>query len=72
MSGSWAGGRTIAGAAALAVQRINADAGLLGGMRVEYVWEDVGCSTVYKALQGIQKLLADPKIDGIVGPGEYW
>ena len=68
VSGSWTTGRTIAGAAALAVKRINDDAGLLGGMRVEYTWTDVGCRP-YKAVEGTLKFMADPKIDGIIGPG---
>jgi ABC-type branched-subunit amino acid transport system substrate-binding protein len=50
------------------VQRINADPSLLGGMRVEFVFEDVGCGT-YAAVSGVQKLLSDPKIDAIFGPG---
>jgi hypothetical protein len=68
VSSSWTAGRTIAGAAALAVKRINDDAGLLGGMRVEYTWSDVGCRP-YKAVEGTLKFMADPKIDGIIGPG---
>ncbi len=68
ITGSWEAGRTIPGAAALAVQRINADPSLLGGMRVEFVFEDVGCGT-YRAVLGVQKLLSDPKIDAVFGPG---
>ncbi len=68
ITGSWKAGRTIPGAAALAVQRINADPSLLGGMRVEFVFEDVGCGT-YRAVSGVQKLLSDPKIDAVFGPG---
>ena len=68
LSGPWKAGRTIPGAAALAVQAINADPSLLGGMRVEFVFEDVGCGT-YAAVSGVQKLLSDPKIDAIFGPG---
>jgi ABC-type branched-subunit amino acid transport system substrate-binding protein len=68
ITGLWKAGRTIPGAAALAVQRINADPSLLGGMRVEFVFEDVGCTT-YKAVTGLQKLLSDPKLDAIFGPG---
>ena len=64
---SWTG-HHIAGAAALAVQRINADSSLLGGMRVEYTWEDCGCSTL-RAMDSVLKLLSDPKIDAIIGPG---
>jgi hypothetical protein len=68
LTGPWKAGRTIPGAAALAVQRINADPSFLGGMRVEFTFEDVGCRT-YKAVTGVQKLLSDPKIDAVVGPG---
>ena len=50
------------------MQRINADPTLLAGMRVEFTFEDVGCRT-YKAVTGVQKLLSDPKIDAVVGPG---
>ena len=68
ITGLWKAGRTIPGAAALAVQAINADPSLLGGMRVEFVFEDGGCKT-YKAVTGLQKLLSDPKLDAIFGPG---
>ena len=69
LSGSWKGGRTIPGAAELAVQRINNDAGLLGGMRVEYVWLDAGFA-VLSGNEAIAKLLANKDIDAVVGPGE--
>ena len=69
ITGSWKAGRTIPGAAALAVQAINADPSLLGGMRVEFTVEDVGCRT-YKAVTGVQNLLSDTKIDAIFGPGK--
>ena len=68
VSGSWKAGRTIAGAAALAVQRINDDAGLLGGMRVEYVWVDSGF-TVAAGNEAVAKLLANKDIDAVFGPG---
>ena len=69
VSGSWTAGRTIAGAAALAVKRINDDAGLLGGMRVEYVWVDAGF-TVSAGNEAIAKLLANKDIDAFFGPGK--
>jgi hypothetical protein len=69
ITGSWKAGRTIPGAAALAVQAINADPSLLGGMRVELTFEDVGCRT-YQAVTGVQNLLSDTKIDAIFGPGK--
>ena len=43
-SGAWDVGKRIAGAAAFAVERINADETLLPGRRLEYSWEDAGCS----------------------------
>ena len=48
-SGSWTPGRTILGAASLAVERINSDASLLGDKKVEFVWRDSGvCARTLK------------------------
>jgi hypothetical protein len=69
LSGPWKAGRTIPGAAALAVQRINADPSLLGGMRVEYVYVDAGF-TVSSGNDAMSKLLAMKGLDAIFGPGE--
>ena len=44
MSGSWDIGLRIAGAAALAVARVNADKTLLPGRLMQYSWADSGCS----------------------------
>jgi hypothetical protein len=44
MSGLWDGGKRVAGAAALAVERVNANKALLPGRRLEYGWADSGCS----------------------------
>ena len=37
-------GKTIAGAASLAIERINNSSALLPGVRLEYEWSDSGCS----------------------------
>ena len=52
MSGSWLGGPLVAGAAAVAVQRVNADKKLLPGRVFEYSWADSGCS----AKQGLKAM----------------
>ena len=69
LTGPWKAGRTIPGAAALAVQRINADPSLLGGMRIEYVYVDAGF-TVSSGNDAMSKLLAMKGIDAGFGPGE--
>ena len=74
LTGPWKAGRTIPGAAALAVQRINADPSLLGGMRIEYVYVDAGF-TVSSGNDAMSKLLAMKGIDAVFGPGEpipFW
>ena len=68
LSGPWKAGRTIPGAAALAVQRINADPSLLGGMRVEYIYVDAGF-TAAAGTEAALKLLAMKGIDAVFGPG---
>ena len=70
VTGSWRGGRTIAGAAALAVQRINADSSLLGGMRVEYAWADAGCG-VKSGVDAQAMLLGSNRLDAVIGPGAH-
>ena len=57
MSGSWDSGRKTAGAAALAVERINADKTPLPGRRLEYSWADSGCSA-QQGLAAMGELLA--------------
>ena len=69
ITGPWKAGRTIPGAAALAVQRINADPSLLGGMRVEYVYVDAGF-TAAAGTEAALRLLAMKGIDAVFGPGE--
>ena len=41
---SMPGGRTVAGALELAVQRVNADPSLLPGLTLKYTYGDSGCS----------------------------
>ena len=68
-SGSWDIGLRIAGAAALAVERVNADKALLPGRRFEYSWADSGCSA-QKALKEMGDLLRKAsKVDAVIGPG---
>ena len=69
MSGSWDGGKRVAGAAALAVERINADKDLLAGRRLEYSWADSGCSAK-QGLAAMGKLLeGESRVDAVIGPG---
>ena len=76
MTGSWASGRTIAGAASMAIERINSDPTLLGGGRrrkpvvAELKWLDSGCSAG-KGLESMMELLADTKVAAVIGPGAH-
>ena len=54
-SGAWARGPNIAGAAALAVEQVNADSTLLPGRMLIFSWEDSGCSA-QQALAAMGKL----------------
>ena len=69
MSAIWDGGQRIAGAAALAVEKVNADSALLPGRVLQYSWADSGCS----AQQGLkamgQLLMGVRRIDAVIGPG---
>ena len=56
-------GNRIAGAAALAVERANADNALLPGCRLQYKYMDSGCST-WQGLQAMGELLAGVNILG--------
>ena len=59
----------IAGAAALAVERVNADKSLLPGRRLEYSWADSGCSA-QQGLAAMGKLLGGvSRVDAVIGPG---
>ena len=69
VSGSWDVGTRVAGAAALAVERVNADLTLLPGRKLEYSWADSGCSA-QQGLTAIGELLArQGRIDAVIGPG---
>ena len=69
MSGSWRGGPQIAGAAALAVEKVNADATLLPGRRLEYSWADSGCSAK-QGLAAMGELATRARVpDALIGPG---
>ena len=69
LTGAWDGGCRIAGAAALAIDRVNADSRLLPDRSLEYNWEDSGCSA-QQGLKSIGKLLAgESRISAVLGPG---
>ena len=68
MSGSWKRGRTIAGAATLAVERIKLDASLLPGLRIQYEWLDAGCN-VSQGITSLQALLKNSELSAVIGPG---
>ena len=68
VSGSWDGSLRIAGAAALAVERVNADKSLLPGHLLEYSWGDSGCSA-QQAMKAIGELLGGKsRISAVIGP----
>ena len=67
MSGAFAS--QIAGAAALAVEQVNADKALLPGHMLEYSWADSGCSAK-QGLKALGQLLGGKgRIDAVIGPG---
>ena len=68
MTGLWKVGAKIAGAAALAVEKVNADKALLPGRRFEYLWADSGCSAK-QGLAAMGQLLGEAMIDVVIGPG---
>ena len=59
-------GTRVAGAAALAVKRVNADKKLLPGRVLEYHWADSGCSP-QQALAAMGKLLGKKRINAVIG-----
>ena len=73
MTGAWARGAEIAGAAALAVKRVNEQTDLLNGYALAYSWDDSGCSQKkgLEAIGRIEKALGDTnqKIHAVIGPG---
>ena len=69
MRGSWNGGLKTAGAAALAVERVNADKTLLPGRILQYSWADSGCSA-QQGLAAMGKLLqGESRMNAVIGPG---
>ena len=69
LTGSWDAGLRIAGAAALAVSRANADKALLPGHRLEYSWANSGCSA-QQGLAAMGEMLAgESRINAVIGPG---
>jgi hypothetical protein len=67
-TGSWHAGRTILGAAQLAINRINDDPSLLGGKRVEAKLLDSGCDAP-SGTDAMAKLVADKNVVAVIGPG---
>ena len=74
MSGAWQVGQHIAGAAALAVEKVNGDKDLLSGRRLEYNWADSGCSAE-QGLTAMGKLVGSASNStasntyAVIGPG---
>ena len=69
LSGSWDGGKRVAGAAALAVERVNTNKAMLPGRRLEYSWADSGCSAQH-GLAAMGELLGGAStVDAVIGPG---
>ena len=69
LSGSWDGGKRVAGAAALAVEKVNTNKAMLPGRRLEYGWADSGCSA-QQGLAAMGELLGGAsKADAVIGPG---
>ena len=69
MSGDWIVGPRIAGAAALAVEEVNADSALLPGRVLEYSWDDSGCS-LKQGIAALSELLrGETKVSAVIGPG---
>ena len=64
----WKGGPRIAGAAALAVEMVNADKTLLPGRVLQYSFADSGCSA-QRALTAMGELLGESRINAVIGPG---
>jgi ABC-type branched-subunit amino acid transport system substrate-binding protein len=72
LSGSWPKGdqrgRTIAGAAMLAVQDVNSDLSLLDGKVLEYSGEDSGCGSLESMAATNKILLRNGQLDAMIGP----
>ena len=68
VTGSWNIGPQVAGAAALAVEEVNADTSLLPGSVLEYSWADSGCSPK-QGLAAMGELLGEGvRISAVIGP----
>jgi len=67
-TGSWYAGRTILGAARLAVDDINNDPTLLGGYVAELKWRDAGCAAP-QGIAAMSAMLEDKNIGAVIGPG---
>ena len=68
LSGSRDGAKRVAGAAALAVERVNTNKAMLPGRRLEYGWADSGCSA-QEGLEAMGELLRGAsKVDAVIGP----
>ena len=65
--GGWDGGRRMAGAMPLAVERINSDPNILKDYTLEYIWRDSRCNAG-KSLAAMSELL-DLGVDVFIGPG---
>ena len=69
LTGVWDIGLRVAGAATLAVSRVNADKALLPGYRLGYGWANSGCSA-QQGLTAMGVLLAgESRINAVIGPG---
>ena len=68
LTGVWRVGPMIAGAAALAVKRVNADEALLTQHVLEFSWADSGCN-IKQGLKALIELQGKNHIDAVIGPG---
>ena len=68
MTGSWGGGAKTVGAAALAVDMVNANKSLLPGLVLKFSWADSGCSAIH-GLAAMGELLGGAsQISAVIGP----
>ena len=68
MSGNWAAGPQVAGAAALAVEKVNLNETLLRGRPLEFNWADSGCSPK-QGLKAMGEVLQNQSlINAVIGP----
>jgi len=67
-TGSWYAGRTILGAARLAVDDINNDPTLLGNYVAELKWKDSGCAAP-QGIGAMSAMVEDKNIGAVIGPG---